>query len=255
MMNAVGGTSLHYWAQSWRLNPWDFKVVSETTRRYGASRIPEGIDGRGLAVRPTTSSSRTTTRSSTRSACRARPATSTARSIARGNIFEGPRAREYPMPPLRGTRLHRHDGDGGRAASAGIRFRGRRAINSRTYQGRSACMYHGFCNKGGCHVDAKNSTAVTTIPKAQKTGHLKVVTRAHVTTIEVDAQRPRDRRDLRHRRHRVLPAGEGRAARELHLREHRGLLLLSKSKAFPNGLSNNHGQVGRHYFSHNQAAA
>jgi len=34
MMNAVGGTSLHYWAQSWRLNPWDFKVVSETTRRY-----------------------------------------------------------------------------------------------------------------------------------------------------------------------------------------------------------------------------
>ena len=33
------------------------------------------------------------------------------------------------------------------------------------------------------------------------------------------------------------------------------LLLLSKSKAFPNGLSNNHGQVGRHYFSHNQGAA
>ena len=24
MMNAVGGTTLHYWAQSWRLNPWDF---------------------------------------------------------------------------------------------------------------------------------------------------------------------------------------------------------------------------------------
>jgi len=42
MMNAVGGTSLHYWAQSWRLNPWDFKVVSETTRRYGAGRIPKG---------------------------------------------------------------------------------------------------------------------------------------------------------------------------------------------------------------------
>lgn len=42
MMNAIGGTSLHYWAQHWRLNPWDFKVVSETTRRYGASRIPKG---------------------------------------------------------------------------------------------------------------------------------------------------------------------------------------------------------------------
>ena len=42
MMNAVGGTSLHYWAQSWRLNPWDFRVVSETTRRYGRSRVPLG---------------------------------------------------------------------------------------------------------------------------------------------------------------------------------------------------------------------
>src|SRR5439155_14768614 len=40
MMNAVGGTTLHYWAQSWRLNPWDFKVVSETRRRYGAARLP-----------------------------------------------------------------------------------------------------------------------------------------------------------------------------------------------------------------------
>jgi gluconate 2-dehydrogenase alpha chain len=40
MLNAVGGTSLHYWAQSWRLNPWDFKVVTETARRYGVSRIP-----------------------------------------------------------------------------------------------------------------------------------------------------------------------------------------------------------------------
>ena len=30
----------------------------------------------------------------------------------------------------------------------------------------------------------------------------------------------------------------------------RACLLLSKSKAYPNGLSNNHGQVGRHYFGH-----
>ena len=42
MMNGVGGTGLHYWAQHWRLNPWDFKVVSETRLRYGASRIPKG---------------------------------------------------------------------------------------------------------------------------------------------------------------------------------------------------------------------
>ena len=28
MMNAIGGTSVHYWAQSWRLKPWDFRTRS-----------------------------------------------------------------------------------------------------------------------------------------------------------------------------------------------------------------------------------
>jgi len=42
MMNAVGGTSVHYMAQSWRLNPWEFKVRSQTIRHYGTSRVPKG---------------------------------------------------------------------------------------------------------------------------------------------------------------------------------------------------------------------
>ena len=37
--------------------------------------------------------------------------------------------------------------------------------------------------------------------------------------------------------------------------ENTRLLLLSKSKAYPNGLSNNHGQVGKHYFGHWDAQA
>ena len=80
MMNAVGGTTLHYWAQSWRLNPWDFKVVSETTKRYGASRIPKGSTVEDWPF-GSKSSSRITTRSSTKPASRDRPATSRARSI------------------------------------------------------------------------------------------------------------------------------------------------------------------------------
>ena len=42
MMNAVGGTSIHYYGNSWRFHPWDFKVRSETIKRYGASAIPKG---------------------------------------------------------------------------------------------------------------------------------------------------------------------------------------------------------------------
>ena len=40
MMNAVGGTSIHYYANSWRFHPWDFKARSESIRRYGAGSIP-----------------------------------------------------------------------------------------------------------------------------------------------------------------------------------------------------------------------
>jgi gluconate 2-dehydrogenase alpha chain len=251
MMNAVGGTSLHYWAQSWRLNPWDFKVRSETTRRYGASRIPAGstvedwplgyedlepfydkveyeIGVSGAAGNLNGTIDR------------------------RGNIFEAPRRREYPMPPLRATGFT--DLMAAAARTLGWHpFPGPAAINSRTYQSRAACMYHGFCNRGGCHVDAKGSTAVTTIPRAQATGRLKVVTRAHVTSVDADTGgRVTGVTYVVDGAEYVQPAKVVLLASYTY--ENVRLLLLSKSKAFPNGLSNNHGQVGKHYFSHNQTA-
>jgi gluconate 2-dehydrogenase alpha chain len=251
MMNAVGGTALHYWAQSWRLNPWDFKVVTETKRRYGASRIPKGstvedwpfgLDELELYY----------DKVEYEVGVSGQAGNINGRIDPKGNPFEGPRKRPYPMPPLRGTEFLDKMAASARALGWHA-FPGPAAINSRPYQNRSACLYHGFCNKGGCHVDAKNSPLVTTIPRAQATGHLQVVTRAHVTRIEVD--------------------GEGRAtgvtyvtdgveyfqpARVVlvasHTYENIRLLLLSKSKPYPNGLSNNHKQVGRHYFSHHQGA-
>jgi gluconate 2-dehydrogenase alpha chain len=114
-------------------------------------------------------------------------------------------------------------------------------------------VYHGFCNRGGCHVSSKGSTAVTTIPKAQRTKRLAVVTEAHVTSIDVNAQGRaagvtyrKGTEEFFQPASIVLLAG--------YTYENVRLLLLSTSKAFPKGLSNNHGQVGRHYFSHNQIA-
>ena len=171
---------------------------------------------------------------------------------ARGNRFEGPRKRDYPMPPLRWTAFHEKMA----AAAKGLGwhpFPGPAAINSRSYQNRSGCMYHGFCTTGGCHVDAKNSTAVTTIPRAQATGHFKVVTGAIVTSINVDSQgRATGVTYLNDGEEFFQPAKVVLLASYTY--ENVRLLLLSKSKAFPNGLSNNHDQVGRHYMSHHQGA-
>jgi gluconate 2-dehydrogenase alpha chain len=251
MQNAVGGTTLHYWAQSWRLNPWDFKVVSETKRRYGASRIPAGSTVEdwpfGLdELEPYYDKVEYEVGVS------GQAGNINGKIDPRGNPFEGQRKRAYPMPPLRGNEFL--DKMASVARTIGwAPFPGPAAINSRSYQNRSACMYHGFCNRGGCHVDAKNSTAVTTIPRAQATGHLTVATRAHVTTIEVDGGgRMTGVNYVTDGVEYFQPAKVVLLASYTY--ENSRLLLLSRSKAFPNGLSNNHKQVGRHYFSHHQGA-
>ena len=89
------------------------------------------------------------------------------------------------MPPLRARGFTEMMADAARSLGWHP-FPGPAAINTRSYQNRTGCAYHGYCNRGGCHVNAKGSTAVTTIPKAQETGRLTVVTEAHVTTIESD---------------------------------------------------------------------
>ena len=248
MMNAVGGTSLHYWGQSWRLNPWDFRVVSETARRYGAGRIPAGstvedwpfgleelepyydaveyevgISGQAGNINGTTDE--------------------------RGNIFEGPRQREYPMPPLRGSGFTDLMSDAARGLGWHP-FPGPAAIASRAYDGRAGCVYHGFCSRGGCHVDAKSSTAVSTIPKAMDTGRFSVVARARVSRIEVDNDgRVRGVTYFKDGEEYFQPADAVLLASYVY--ENVRMLLLSKSAAYPDGLSNNRGQVGRHYFTHN----
>ena len=251
MMNAIGGTSIHYHAQSWRFNPWDFRVRSRTIARYGASYIPAGstiedwpisyddlepfydivekevgVSGRAGNLRGTIT--------------------------GRGNVFEGPRQNEYPMPPLRDTGFT----DLMTKAAQGLGwkpFRGPAAINSVNYQGRSPCGYHGYCDRGGCHLNAKNSTAVSTIPAAQKTGNLKIFDMAHVTRIQSNNDgRVTGVTYLRNGEEYFQPAKV--VLLGAYTYENVRLLLLSKSARYANGLSNNHGQVGRHYFSHQMGA-
>ena len=251
MMNGVGGTTLHYWAQSWRLNPWDFKVVSETTRRYGASRIPAGSTVEDWPfgyeeLEPFYD------RVEHEIGVSGQAGNVKGEKDPQGNPFEGPRQRDYPMPALRWTRFLDRMAESARTLGWQP-FPGPAAINSETYQERSGCMYHGHCNKGGCHVDAKNSPAVTTIPRAEATGRLKVVTHATVTKIETDAQgKVTGVTYLQDREEFFQPARFVFVASYTY--ENTRLLLLSKSRAFPIGLSNNHAQVGKHYLSHHQGA-
>ena len=252
MMNGVGGTSIHWAAQSWRLMPWNFEERSETIRRYGASKIPagstladwpisydelepyyerveylHGVSGKAGNLRGTID--------------------------PRGNVFEGPRQKEYPLAPLRRT------GFTELMAAAASRlgwhpFAGPAAIRSAEYDGLGACVYHGFCTWGGCHVHAKASTNISSIPKAQKAGKLKIVEHARVTEIVVGSDgRVTGVKYLKGSAEHFQPAKAVLLAGYTY--ENTRLLLLSKSAAYPNGLGNNHGQVGKHFLAHTRAGA
>jgi gluconate 2-dehydrogenase alpha chain len=252
MMNAIGGTSIHYHAQSWRYSAWDFKARSEAIRRYGANSIPKGTTLEDWPV-SYDDLEHYYDLCEYEIGVSGRAGNINGKIDARGNVFEGPRKRDFPMPPLRDTDFTDMMADAARKLGWKP-FRGPAAINSQPYKGRPGCAYHGYCDRNGCHISAKNSTAVTTIPDALKTKNLTIFDKAQVTRIVSDDNRKitgvlyiRDNKEYFQPAKVVLLAS--------YTYENSRVLLLSKSKAFPSGLANNHGQVGKHYFGHWDAQA
>jgi choline dehydrogenase-like flavoprotein len=120
------------------------------------------------------------------------------------------------------------------------------AILSEPRDGRSACMACGHCTYYGCEFGAKSSSLVTVIPKAVATGRCEVRTESTVSRIETNAKGratgvvywDRDGRERRQMARAVVVAANGA--------ETTRLLLMSASPAFPHGLANSSGNVGRY---------
>lgn len=182
MANAVGGTSVHWTGQSWRLTPWNFNTRSETVGRYGDGKIPNnstladwpinyedlepyydnveylhGVSGQAGNVQGEVDDA--------------------------GNTLEAPRRRGYPTPPLRRAGFP----DMVRETLTELDYRPfpePASIRSESYEGLPACTYCGFCTMTGCWINAEGGTQLSSIPQAQETGNLTVVPNARVTRIE-----------------------------------------------------------------------
>ncbi|MGE0113264.1 MAG: GMC family oxidoreductase [Steroidobacteraceae bacterium] len=239
MMNAVGGASIHYATLSWRFRPDDFNIRTGTIRRYGEAAIPADA---ALADWPVNYDELEPYYDKVEYAIGVS-------GKGGSNPFEGPRRRDYPMPPLRPSGY-------ARLAEKAMRALGYHpfpqpsAINSVNYDGRAACSYCGFCAGFGCWNDSKSSTLVTAIRRAEATGRLEVRPLSTVTRILTNDQGQTTGV------HYVDASGETyeQPARFVilssYVYENVRRLLLSRSDYFPNGLSNNHGQVGKYYMSH-----
>jgi gluconate 2-dehydrogenase alpha chain len=247
MMNAVGGTSIHWSCWTWRLFEKDFAWASEIAKRKGLNGMPAGST---IADWPFSYAELEPYYDKAEYFFGASGKAGNIRGQvdAAGNVFEAPRQREFPLPPLRTNGITQLAMDAAKRLGWHP-FITPAMIRSREYAGLPGCQYCGYCSRNGCHAGAKGSTDVRGIPEAEKTGNLHVVPMARVLQIDTDANGKAT--GVTYVKGRTLyfqPADVVLLATYTY--ENTRLLLLSKSRAFPNGLANNQGQVGKHFCSH-----
>ena len=212
----VGGSMIHYAGYTPRFHPSDFRTL------ISMASVPTGPSA-------TTSCGRTTKH--WKRNCRS-PV-----SPGRGATPTG--IRITPNPSGETARSF----SGGRRR-LGIKARvGPVAIANGRFGNRAHCIYRGFCLQG-CKVNAKASPLITHVPDALAHG-AEVRPNCMVTRVVVDGDRRATgvlyiRHGVEHfqRARIVVVAG--------YSIETPRLLLLSSSTAFPDGLCNDFGQVGRY---------
>jgi gluconate 2-dehydrogenase alpha chain len=251
--NQAGGGTVHYGAVSWRFHEDDFRARSQTIARYGASAIPADSS---LANWPLSYADLEPyyDRAEYELGVSGKAGNLQGKKIDGGNVFEAPRRREFPLPPL----VVDQSGIVFDAATRKLGyhpFSTPRAIISQPYNGRPACTYCGFCQAFGCHVGAKSSILVTKLPEADASGNFKLITGAMCCRVNSDNSG---------RVTGVVYYGPDGSDNTIEaeiviltpfIYDNTRLLLLSKTDKFPNGLANSSGQVGKHIMAHMMARA
>jgi len=229
----VGGSSVHFTANFWRLRPVDFKERS----------LLGPIAGTGFADWPISYEELEPhyTRVDWEIGVSGAP-----------GPFDPPRSRPYPVPPLpvksSGVLLERG------AKKLGLHPQpAPMAILSQPHNGRPACMHCGFCMGFGCEANAKSSTLAAMIPLAEATGRCEIRPLSTVFRIETNAAGrvsevayvdAGGRQQAQKAKAVIVAANGGETPR---------LLLMSESSRHPDGLANGSGKVGKYLMANAHA--
>ena len=231
---AVGGSSLHFAANYWRLRPVDFHERSLLGSIPGTTFAdwPIGYDELepyytkveweiGVSGAP--------------------------------GPGDPPRSRAYPVPPMpiKSSGVLLRDG----AARAGYTSKpAPLAILSRPHNGRVPCIHCGMCWGHMCEVGAKSSTLAAMIPLAESSGRCEIRDRSTVIRLETNPAGPVTRvvyLDPEGAEHAQPAKGVVLAANGA---ETPRLLFLSETTRHPDGLANSSGYVGKNLmFNYNPA--
>jgi gluconate 2-dehydrogenase alpha chain len=188
--DGLGGGSVHWGGQTWRFLEHDFTIRSTSIAKYGAGIMGEectsqdwGVTYRDLEPYYD--------RFEYLCGISGKAGNLNGRKIAGGNVFEGPRKRDYPNPPL--TPTYAHELFRTATSSLGLHpFSGPSASVSRPYKNTEgvqmgACSYCGFCEHMWCYNFSKASLQTTLLPVLLKEPKYELRCNAQVLRIERDA--------------------------------------------------------------------
>lgn len=221
----VGGSSLHFAANYWRLRPIDFNERSVLGPISGTTFADWPIDYDELEPYYT----------------KVEWEVGVSGEPVDGDGF---RSRPYPVPPMpiksSGVLMQR-----GAEALGWSTNRAPLAILSEPHNDRTSCIHCGFCWGHACEVGAKSSTLASMIPVAERTGRCEIRDRSVVTRIQTNnAGRatgvvyldPEGVEQSQPAKAVVLCANGAETPR---------LLLMSETSRSPDGLANSSGYVGK----------
>src|ERR1700692_3867561 len=185
----VGGTGEHWGAVYPRLMPDCFEMYSKTVERYGKQKLPETptIQGCGITYdewEPYYA------RSEREVGISGKAGNLNGKKIEGGNIFEGWRSSEYPMPPTPTPYFSDLFRNG--AKSHGYHpFNNATAVTSRDYTNpegvsRPACSFCGYCERTPCMIGAKAQPTSVLMPVLKKRKSVTLRTGATVRRIVHD---------------------------------------------------------------------
>ena len=190
----VGGAGVHWNGQTWRWLPWDHEPLRRTLSRYGKSAIPPEMNLQDWGV---TYDDLEPYYDKFEYLCGVSCKAGNLRGVKidGGNVFEGPRQREFPNPPL----IRSHAGELFDKATRRLGyhpFPGPAANASQSYINPDGvafgqCHYCGYCDRFGCEANAKASAHFTVIPLAAAKKNVDIRTDARVLRVNLDGARKR----------------------------------------------------------------
>lgn len=187
--SGLGGSMVHWNGQTWRFQDTDFRMATRHRERYGANFLPAGTQVQDWGVSAQDMEPYYDRFEYLLGIC-GRAGNVKGRKIEGGNIFEDPRERDYPNPPMKtpyGAELFRRA-----AARLGYHpFPQPSANMSRPYTNPegitlNTCTFCGFCERFGCEHYAKSTPQTVLLPVLLKEPRFELRTGCQVLRIDRD---------------------------------------------------------------------